>query len=161
MHPFHGCDFIVTTLPRKQVFKDKDLGSHCFVLPVNTRQCLLSSLWEDIGFLEKCGMLDYSLLIFEHNLGTNDPSVLSQVDPSAGCHFTRDGMTFLVGGCPHGTKIFIIGLIDCLTEFTLAKKTANAFKRIRWRQETLSTIEPGMYAARLKNYCSKIFTSSP
>jgi len=53
-------------------------------------------------------------------------------------------------------EILFLGIIDNLTSYTLAKQTANLFKRSLWEQEMLSTVPPSFYGDRFYKYLTTI-----
>ncbi|KPI88208.1 phosphatidylinositol-4-phosphate 5-kinase-like protein [Leptomonas seymouri] len=54
-------------------------------------------------------------------------------------------------------EIYYVGIIDMLTAYTVKKKAANFFKSFLWKQETLSTIPPKEYGARIRSFTELIF----
>jgi len=63
-------------------------------------------------------------------------------------------------GVHNGTReSYYFGIIDCLTDYNLKKKMANAWKRLKFAQSTLSTVHPDYYAERfLKFMTSKLLS---
>eukprot|EP00007_Cunea_sp_BSH-02190019_P003227 CAMPEP_0174239654 /NCGR_PEP_ID=MMETSP0417-20130205/15550_1 /TAXON_ID=242541 /ORGANISM="Mayorella sp, Strain BSH-02190019" /LENGTH=804 /DNA_ID=CAMNT_0015318615 /DNA_START=110 /DNA_END=2521 /DNA_ORIENTATION=+ len=51
----------------------------------------------------------------------------------------------------HGERYFIC-IIDFLSRYTARKKAANFFKTFLWAEETISTVNPDMYADRYTRY---------
>jgi len=62
-----------------------------------------------------------------------------------------------VPSIPHVKEVYHVGLIDFLSRYYLAKKTAHFFKSALWEDQMLSTVPPEFYANRFKEYLPTIF----
>jgi len=140
----------------KGVRKDKHLERLFYVgelQPVFVKQIAV-----DVAFLNTSNLIDYSLLVALGTCAVPDceecaapPQAGPQVSLFRSCH----------GGFRAGREILYIGIIDCLTFFSTAKKMANTFKRILWEQDQLSTVEQNFYAHRFLSYVNSIFPPGP
>jgi len=81
--------------------------------------------------------------------------VVARPDHYNGLYFTEQG------------EVFVIGVIDCLTNFDTRKKCEHALKKIRFVNDqtdegysTISCIPPADYAERFKNFVSDKFKIS-
>lgn len=53
-------------------------------------------------------------------------------------------------------EVYHIGIIDCLTNYGKRKKIANFCKSMRWKQESLSTVDSSFYADRFMKFMNKV-----
>jgi len=60
-----------------------------------------------------------------------------------------------------GSKIYYIGLIDFLVEYTMKKKTETFIKSLHLDLNTVSVINPVQYAKRFRDFISKAFDYEP
>jgi len=61
---------------------------------------------------------------------------------------------------PGVKEVYHVGLIDFLSRYYLAKKTAHLFKSVLWEDQMLSTVPPDFYANRFKEYLPTIFPTT-
>jgi 1-phosphatidylinositol-4-phosphate 5-kinase len=53
------------------------------------------------------------------------------------------------------SEIYFLGIIDFLQEYSIAKKTEHVFKRIVWEKDTMSCVNPSVYASRMLAFLRK------
>lgn len=156
-----------------KVKKDKDLNRLFWVNPA-TRNAILHQLHEDYEYLERAGLMDYSLFIAVSHAPESDVrlSTIRQLHLSSGAVEERGvqgkdeeqepraasaSVTTLKNfsaGVPSlkRQEVYFIGIIDMLTEYTFKKKTANFFKSFLWTDQALSTIPPKAYRKRVERF---------
>jgi len=61
-----------------------------------------------------------------------------------------------IGGTAEAPEVYFTGIIDMLTFYGPAKKTANAFKKMLWKEDELSTVESVFYGQRYLAYFKEI-----
>lgn len=164
---------------------DKDL-TRMFWVKRSLRDRLLRQLDADFDFLHRVNLMDYSLLVgvsyskmrascsSRHQLLLYNmlspqecpPGDAVEIRPSTPHIASRSKRKQHNSGTPHfaegvrslhDDEVYFIGIIDILTAYSIKKKSANFFKSILWEQETLSTIPPAEYHARIKKYTHIIF----
>jgi hypothetical protein len=107
------------------------------------KMCLFETLKEDVGFLEKHGLMDYSLI-----LGVISQSEEAQIQQSRN-HWTN----------PNGSFHYYLAIIDYLQLFDFSKRLETQFKHIRYpnKKYQVSSISPLLYAARFLNFIQNSF----
>lgn len=67
------------------------------------------------------------------------------------------GLLLLGRSEPHGApELYSIGLIDCLTEYTLGKVAAHGVKAMFWTSQQLSTVPADQFGQRLLEYSRRM-----
>ena len=108
----------------------------------------------DTAFLERMGIMDYSLLLGIHSIDEHNKrnSVLYRLGDS----FHLDAASpFLFTFCHRGmlsddkTEIYFGGIIDILQRYNAKKKVENAVRRIKNNQKEISCAPPDVYANRM------------
>lgn len=56
-----------------------------------------------------------------------------------------------------GTKIYFVGLVDNLTEFTQKKYWEHVFKSCLFKPADISSVDADTYRARFLECCEKVF----
>eukprot|EP01006_Ploeotia_vitrea_P016865 TRINITY_DN47789_c0_g1_i1.p1 TRINITY_DN47789_c0_g1~~TRINITY_DN47789_c0_g1_i1.p1 ORF type:complete len:894 (-),score=65.71 TRINITY_DN47789_c0_g1_i1:81-2762(-) len=69
------------------------------------------------------------------------------------------GCVSMLGYYEDRWELYTVGIIDCLTEYNMKKKSANFFKKWLWSAPQLSTVPPAYYAKRFLFYLQNIFGS--
>lgn len=57
--------------------------------------------------------------------------------------------------------VLYMGIIDILQEYNLKKKLEHAYKAMKIGPETISVVEPKLYAKRFFNFLQKVFSELP
>jgi len=137
-----------------------------------------------VNFLKSHDIIDYSLLVGVHlkekpkgvdcmdgdisPRPTDEPKSDSQPshffssspDGSKGTaenETTNAEINAAIPSIPYVKEVYQVGLIDFLSRYYLAKKTAHLFKSVLWEDQMLSTVPPEFYANRFKEYLPTIF----
>ena len=158
--------------------KDKEL-TRLFWLLKDGRDDVVAQLQADFELLNECGLMDYSVLIgvaykeeatitdmraaaHSRDLSVNDTTA-AETRPNARSASDATGRSKYHIGVQSvmGEETYYIGIIDMLTEYSAKKKVANFCKTFLWEPETLSTIPPPAYKARISDYVNRIFVSPP
>lgn len=142
--PKAGKQFQNTDKGADYVFKDKDLDRK-FQLDVDSKIEFLDILRYDLAFFAHNNLMDYSFLI---GVAKRDPEDEGQ------------DLEFITRYNNSNNEVYYIGWIDCLTKYTLKKKTAHFMKRALWSSEELSTVNAQLYAERIGGFLMKIFGES-
>lgn len=107
----------------------------------------LNQLWKDVNLLASMNTMDYSLLVGVHfknkspNLKTIDASSLSSND-----------MKGINNSISNTDVIYFVGIIDCLTDYSIIKKLETIVRSINHKPSTISAIPPYRYALRLYTF---------
>uniref|UniRef100_A0A6B2LC72 PIPK domain-containing protein n=1 Tax=Arcella intermedia TaxID=1963864 RepID=A0A6B2LC72_9EUKA len=129
-------------------------------LPVETYNLLLNQIEQDCNFLSSYEIMDYSLLIgiyysnsseiCSEGLITTNTSSDSQITRS--CYFSRlDGCVNPISG---KKEVYYLGIIDYLIVYTEKKKIETFFKTLASETQTISAINPILYAQRFNKFMS-------
>lgn len=57
--------------------------------------------------------------------------------------------------------VLYMGIIDVLQEYNIKKKLEHAYKAIKIDPDTISVVEPKLYAKRFFNFLQKVFPELP
>mmetsp|Transcript_15889 Transcript_15889/g.49764 ORF Transcript_15889/g.49764 Transcript_15889/m.49764 type:complete len:335 (+) Transcript_15889:100-1104(+) len=104
----------------------------------------------DVLFLQKCGLMDYSLVVSYHVLPRRDAEALDKVYRA-----TSDaGAQPYVGHKDKQTFVVYLGIIDFLQDWTTAKVVANC---IKVAERNKATIPPRPYGERFAQFVKDKF----
>ncbi|CAI2383312.1 unnamed protein product [Moneuplotes crassus] len=124
-----------------------------FDIDLDARREMMKSMKRASDFLGDCSILDYSTLVgvidltsrkklFNSGLLDHDDPIYQllkinpEVPPYRGCYFSKDR-----------DRLFIVGIIDTLTNYTTRKKIEYRFKKLKYGHN-MSCIPPKQYARR-------------
>ncbi|KAJ5079381.1 phosphatidylinositol 5-phosphate 4-kinase isoform a [Anaeramoeba ignava] len=134
------------------VYKDNDLVDFIY-LGEATKKKIISQIREDITFLQKQNIMDYSLLVgisFIDNKKIQD--LQSQVSLFQQNHFLKSffGGIRAISVDENGREcVYFLGLIDILQEYTITKKVERSLKAVRYLTvNQMSSINPKSYLKR-------------
>lgn len=129
------------TSPYSAPIKDNELECGMLIKDPTQLQFYLEQTRRDAEFLKSHDLIDYSLLVGIHNVkGCINRPV---------CKCRNE----FIGEDSNGNiAIYHFGIIDCLTQYTLKKRIANACKSILWEQSMLSTVNSHYYANRFVDF---------
>jgi hypothetical protein len=117
------------------------------LLPKGANKTLLEVVDLDADFLASCNIIDYSLLIGEIKLSAEGKEGIEELREV--CRNLPDFGTSVY--IDNNDKAYLIGIIDPLTGFTLAKSAEYHFKRLK-HGLTASCVPPRLYAERFKDF---------
>uniref|UniRef100_A0A6U8KJS9 PIPK domain-containing protein n=1 Tax=Eutreptiella gymnastica TaxID=73025 RepID=A0A6U8KJS9_9EUGL len=143
--------------PDLRVTKDNEI-TRKFYVPHPTRRDFFGQLQMDMHLLEGHGLMDYSVLVGTIPcLGVPRPQ--GELGLCGG--HSAQGTVWMWGSDPKGNpEIYMVGIIDCLTKYTMKKTAAHFFKTFLWTPAQLSTVKPGYYALRLGTYMEHMVEES-
>jgi len=114
----------------------------------------VGQLKKDTAFLAQNGVMDYSLLVGIHERDHAKQDAKSTI-------YKKNASRFEVeqGGMPStdGTKIYFVGLVDNLCEFSAKKHWEMVFKSCIFVTADISSVPPDQYRARFLECCDKVF----
>ncbi len=98
--------------------------------------------------------MDYSLLI-----GINERDNPNQEGKSTIYKHRASKFEVERGGIPSadGKKVYFVGLVDNLTEFTQKKYWENCFKSCFFKPDEISSVNPEKYRERFLECCDNVF----
>jgi 1-phosphatidylinositol-4-phosphate 5-kinase len=97
--------------------------------------------------------MDYSLLI-----GLHEQIQLTTTHcPASPSPFTRDDGGFQATFADNGaaSEIYYLGIIDILTPYSLYKRLEHAFKSLILPRDTISAVNPSVYARRFLKFMNR------
>lgn len=103
----------------------------------------LDQLWKDVNLLASMNTMDYSLLVGIH-FKNNSPS-LNTTDVSTDLKDINNSIF-------NNDVIYFVGIIDCLTDYSIIKKLETVIRSINHKPSTISAIPPYHYALRLYKF---------
>lgn len=156
-----------STLGRKSKAGDscgKDLNfmeNHEFIELSNEKKAQLENqLKNDVKLLEKLNIMDYSFLLGIHQLsqGLQDEHKYG-FSESVDEHYKRNKIMDTNGGIralgSNGElldKVYYIGIIDCLTNYSTKKRLETFFRSLKYDKRTISAIPPSEYSSRFYKF---------
>jgi hypothetical protein len=157
------------TEPNRGVFKDNQVA-RVFEASPSVRDALIETMKNDVVFLRRHDLIDYSLLV-----GLVEPPAAPAAPVPLGAlatirevslHTTAEDFR-QPGACPvvpapEGLpEIYTVGIIDFLSRYRVWKKqTAHFFKSFLWTDAELSTVNSTFYSQRFEAYLDVIFPPS-
>ena len=113
-----------------------------------------AQLEKDTAFLCQHGVMDYSLLIGIHDRDNQDKDAKATIYKHKPSQFEIEN-----GGMPSsdGKKIYFVGLVDNLCEFSGKKYWEMCFKSCIFVTENISSVPPEKYRARFLECCERVF----
>lgn len=112
-------------------------------------QKFLKQLRKDTEILVKTNTMDYSLLIGIYNL--NDEDSLKQLEYTM--KVDDKCQTYYI--IKNDDVIYFLGIIDCLTNYSIAKKLETIWRSISNKFDEISAIPPRQYGDRFYNFISQ------
>lgn len=173
----HGAALADNTEVNEDDFSGQKYGLH---IGLTAKEALLSQLRLDVGLLQDCSVIDYSLLV-----GVAIDDVMDKSQLSTGKKFVKairsalrskiampllhflsydrnclnTGRLSKVFGERNGQPvIYYFGLIDFLQPFDYKKELEYRLKGILYKKGTYSCVPPGSYAERFLNFVDKHVT---
>eukprot|EP01087_Luapelamoeba_hula_P011159 TRINITY_DN3002_c0_g2_i1.p1 TRINITY_DN3002_c0_g2~~TRINITY_DN3002_c0_g2_i1.p1 ORF type:complete len:779 (-),score=156.02 TRINITY_DN3002_c0_g2_i1:18-2354(-) len=135
--------------------KDLDLVNRFRIRLGNKRKAsFVTTLTADAAFLERFGIIDYSLLLGVHFVGSSDgpgpagllhPDDLEMAD--GGIYASNDSMQPL-------KAIYYCAVIDILQPYTKKKLLEHNMKALVYDKDGISVCDPAKYAARFLSFIS-------
>jgi len=139
------------------VFKDNDL-ERVFRLSEEHHFIFMQTIQADIEFLARNNVMDYSFLIGVAKLKTpEDRQAILKALPE---NYQQISIFRRMDGgieADAGEEFYLMGIIDCLTDYSTKKKIAHAMKLTIWNPATLSTVDALMYSQRILKFIGRIF----
>jgi 1-phosphatidylinositol-4-phosphate 5-kinase len=152
--------------------KDLDINRPLFLGP-KRRALLVEQLKRDCDFLERSGVMDYSLLVGIHEVGpsgqwpaargtaTRTPPQqhllsVGDEDDDDGQVFTRDQGGMASSEQAQKPEIYYIGIIDILQEYTLWKRSETIVQGSISDIHQISSVHPKEYAARFISFMTSL-----
>eukprot|EP01059_Diplonema_ambulator_P012890 TRINITY_DN23386_c0_g1_i1.p1 TRINITY_DN23386_c0_g1~~TRINITY_DN23386_c0_g1_i1.p1 ORF type:complete len:923 (+),score=80.70 TRINITY_DN23386_c0_g1_i1:114-2882(+) len=130
--------------------KDLDLTRDLYLNPASHRK-FMEQLKSDAKYLEKCNIIDYSLLLGIHKSHLPIPGEVDPKDPLRGFH----------GGFPscNRREIYYAGIIDITTDYNVMKKVEHYAKSVRYLRnpEGVSCVGPQKYRERFVRFMESRF----
>lgn len=140
------------------------IGSH-------KKKILLTTLKNDIEFLNEIFVMDYSLLIGVHYIDKNE-YVETTIDPSSrmiSLNFSkknirenqlinnhveqcRNGIVGKETSSDDSNVVYFFGIIDCLTNYSLIKKLETVWRSLNHDLRVVSAIPPKQYSHRFYDF---------
>ncbi|KAL6927672.1 hypothetical protein ACO0SA_004295 [Hanseniaspora valbyensis] len=108
-------------------------------LDANITEDLKAQLSRDVSLLKRLNTMDYSLLIGIHFTNTEE------------FYYSDDLLSKSIAS-KDGNKLYFIGIIDCLTNYSFIKKIETLFKSITHPKSEISAVPPDMYGKRFVNF---------
>lgn len=100
---------------------------------------LKAQLNRDVALLKRLNTMDYSLLIGIHFANSQD-------------FYYSDELLSKSIASKDGSKLYFIGIIDCLTNYSFLKKVETFFKSVTHSKNDISAVPPEMYGRRFVNF---------
>lgn len=139
------------------------------------KNLFLKQLKKDLDLLGRLNTMDYSLLIGIHYIGRSDDNLtdfhdnyFQEIDKNVIRDFLKKGkpkdlprnlFTHFNGGIlsddlsPEGDQlIYFVGIIDCLTNYSIIKRLETFWRGINHKREVVSSIPPKQYGDRLYTF---------
>ncbi|KAK5779685.1 uncharacterized protein PWA37_000888 [Arxiozyma heterogenica] len=107
----------------------------------------LNQLWKDVNLLASMNTMDYSLLVGihfknnSHTLKTTDMPSLLSID-----------IKHVNNSISNNDLIYFVGIIDCLTDYSIIKKLETIVRSINHKPSNISATPPYYYALRLYKF---------
>ena len=123
-------------------------------LGLEVAQAFKAQLEKDTAFLCANGVMDYSLLIGIHDRDAEKKEAKSTI-----YKHNASGFELEKGGMPSsdGKKVYFVGLVDNLCEFSQKKYWEMCFKSCIFITENISSVPPDQYRARFLECCERAF----
>lgn len=121
---------------KKLIFNDSEVKTN-----------FLNQLWKDVNLLASMNTMDYSLLVGihfkndSHALKTTDMSSLLSID-----------VKHVNNSIANNDLIYFVGIIDCLTDYSIIKKLETIVRSINHKPSNISATPPYYYALRLYKF---------
>ncbi|XBW36388.1 hypothetical protein QEN19_001968 [Hanseniaspora menglaensis] len=108
-------------------------------LDVEIGEDLKAQLNRDVALLKRLNTMDYSLLIGIHFINTEQ-------------FYYSDELLSKSVASKEGNKLYFIGIIDCLTNYSFIKKVETFFKSVTHSRDEISAVPPDMYGKRFVSF---------
>eukprot|EP00294_Goniomonas_avonlea_P010972 CAMPEP_0114564336 /NCGR_PEP_ID=MMETSP0114-20121206/13659_1 /TAXON_ID=31324 /ORGANISM="Goniomonas sp, Strain m" /LENGTH=390 /DNA_ID=CAMNT_0001750383 /DNA_START=93 /DNA_END=1265 /DNA_ORIENTATION=+ len=131
--------------PADVVRKDLDLPETggVFCIPAAARRTLLLLVEADSLFLERHGVMDYSLLVGVHEISSHGWDEAPAGTVKSSC----------------GTRLYCFGIIDVLSAFDMTRRLESFVKGLKHNKRELSCVNPEDYGSRFRNRIANLLTS--
>lgn len=149
-----------------QVLKDSNLGNRKLRLGLEIKCKLMGQLRRDVWFLQRNGIMDYSLLLGFSEfvpVQVNNSSLYNSDRPCwqqfHGGILSNTPMREVdaVEGSPPKHCVYFLTVIDLLQQFTTKKKAERILKTVKaMKGLDLSAIPPDEYASRFQNFVQRM-----
>ena len=116
-----------------ETLKDRNFMEMGIKIQTPDKDEIIKCLEKDFGFLERCEIMDYSLVVGIPIHELRESSIIKMSNSS------------------------VIGVIDILQKYNLKKKSENLFKSMLTDPENFSAIDPILYSSRIRNFLRGIF----
>lgn len=140
----------------KKTLKDLDFLDLDFKINIGSekKQVLMDCLRRDCHFLEKRGLIDYSLLLGIHKITATGDSEERRLVRE---HKSVDSATVLIA--ESGKEIYFLGVLDFLTPYSTRKCAEQMIKTVQyWDPDGISVQPPQKYAKRFLGFMEKIIS---
>ncbi|CAL9732751.1 phosphatidylinositol 4-phosphate 5-kinase Mss4p [Monosporozyma unispora] len=112
-----------------------------------------SQLWRDVNLLAQMNTMDYSLLVGIHYKNSQEiPSLSSSLSSQSLIASYRLDSDSVIS---NDQMIYYVGIIDCLTNYSIVKKLETLIRSINHKTINISAIPPDNYALRFYKFIEK------
>jgi len=155
VYDLKGSEWGRTNTEGHGVLKDLDFKRKLNLTP-EMKQQFLRQIEKDSQFLEKLGLIDYSLLLGIHYVDKHKGPKDSRDVPINGSNIFTSHHGGILSA--NGKEVYFIGIIDYLTVYGIRKTAETLFRStiLHQQRDKISTVPPPEYAERFRRYMGTI-----